>query len=215
MTDRAVVFGASGHGKVVADAWLAAGVTVDGFLDDDAAKAGTSLLGLPVLGTTEWLRVAASQGPVLVGLGVGDNRARRTIARRCVEAGGELAVIVHPRAIVARSARLAPGVVVFGGAVVNADASIGEGAIINTSATVEHDCSVGEFAHVSPNAVLGGGATIGRLSQLGIGATLLPRVQIGEGSLVGGGSVVTRNIEAWAVAMGVPARVHRRLQEHP
>jgi len=209
MSERAVVFGASGHGKVVADAWLAAGVTVAGFLDDDAAKVGTTLLGLPVLGGSAWLRDAVAAGRVVVALGIGDNWVRQRVASRCTESGAALATVVHPRAVVAPSARLAHGVVVFAGAVINPDAVIEEGAIINTSATVEHDCIVGAFAHVSPNSTLGGGASVGRLAQLGIGATLLPRVHVGDEALIGGGSVVARDIDPRSVARGVPARVTR------
>lgn len=41
---------------------------------------------------------------------------------------------------------------------------------------------------------------------IGLGAKLLPRVTIGRGAVVGAGSVVTRDVSAGAVVMGVPAR---------
>jgi len=44
---------------------------------------------------------------------------------------------------------------------------------------------------------------------IGAGATLLPGVEIGTGALVGAGALVTRNVPAWKVATGVPARVMR------
>ncbi len=44
---------------------------------------------------------------------------------------------------------------------------------------------------------------------LGVGATILPGVRIGEGAIVGAGSVVTKDIPAYHVAAGVPARVLR------
>lgn len=42
---------------------------------------------------------------------------------------------------------------------------------------------------------------------IGIGAVILQGVRIGEGSIVGAGSVVTRNIPAGSIAVGVPARI--------
>lgn len=44
---------------------------------------------------------------------------------------------------------------------------------------------------------------------LGVGATILPGVRIGEGSQIGAGAVVTEDIPAYSVAVGVPARVTR------
>jgi maltose O-acetyltransferase len=44
---------------------------------------------------------------------------------------------------------------------------------------------------------------------LGIGAIVLPGVTIGRGAQIGAGAVVSRDIPAYSVAMGVPARVVR------
>ncbi|WP_083460673.1 acyltransferase, partial [Gulbenkiania mobilis] len=52
--------------------------------------------------------------------------------------------------------------------------------------------------HIKSNAVIG------------LGATILPAVVIGEGATIGAGSVVTKDIEAGALAVGVPARSIKR-----
>lgn len=44
-------------------------------------------------------------------------------------------------------------------------------------------------------------------SQIGINCTILPGVTIGEGSIIGSCSVVTKDIPAWSIAVGNPARV--------
>lgn len=44
---------------------------------------------------------------------------------------------------------------------------------------------------------------------IGAGATLLPGIRVGKGAQVGAGSVVTRNVPAYAVVSGVPARLRR------
>jgi acetyltransferase-like isoleucine patch superfamily enzyme len=61
-------------------------------------------------------------------------------------------------------------------------------------------------AHPKPIAI-GDGAWIGA------GVTILPGVSIGPGAVVGAGSLVTSDIPANALALGVPARVIRPLEQ--
>lgn len=46
-------------------------------------------------------------------------------------------------------------------------------------------------------------------SDIGIGAIVMPGVHIGRGAQVGAGAVVTKDVPAYAVVTGVPARVVR------
>lgn len=48
---------------------------------------------------------------------------------------------------------------------------------------------------------------IGANTWIGDGATILPGVEIGDGAIVGAGSVVTKSIPAYAIAVGTPAKV--------
>ena len=54
------------------------------------------------------------------------------------------------------------------------------------------------------------GVTIGRDVWIGVGATILAGVTIHNGSIIGAGAVVTKDIPAYSIAMGVPARVVRK-----
>ncbi len=47
---------------------------------------------------------------------------------------------------------------------------------------------------------------------IGTNATLLPGVTIGEGSVIGAGAVVTKDVPAYSVATGIPAKVVRNLK---
>ena len=50
------------------------------------------------------------------------------------------------------------------------------------------------------------GPTLEDNVSVGGGCTIFPGITIGEGSLIGGGSVVTKDVPAWTLAYGVPAR---------
>jgi acetyltransferase-like isoleucine patch superfamily enzyme len=54
---------------------------------------------------------------------------------------------------------------------------------------------------------------ISRKASVGSNATILCGVTVGEGAIVGAGSVVTRDVPAWTVVAGNPAKIIRKIQE--
>ncbi|RVU34564.1 N-acetyltransferase [Rheinheimera riviphila] len=49
-------------------------------------------------------------------------------------------------------------------------------------------------------------------ASIGANSTLLPGIRIGQGAMVGAGAVVTKDVPAWAVVAGNPARVLRVIE---
>ena len=215
MTSRRIlVYGAGGHGKVVADMFIARGAgEFGGFVDDREESWGNKVMGFPVLGNGEWLREEAVHSRIAIALGIGDNRSRQLLADRCAQWGIEILTVLHPAATVSCSAQLGRGTAVMAGAIVNPDARVGAGVIVNTGCVVEHDVEIGDYAHVAPNATMGGASCLGALSHLGLGAVVLQGIRIGAQTVVGAGAVVVENLPDHVVATGVPARIHRQLEQ--
>jgi len=201
--DDLVVYGAGGHGLVVAEAAQAQGFRVTGFLDDTTPP-GTAIGAWRVISKTD-----AKNSDAAVIVAIGENEARRRVHTNLSNQGWRLATVIHPAAWVSPSANVAVGVFVGAGAVVQAQADIGVGAIINSRAVIEHHCKVASFAHVAPGAALGGGAHVDAGALIGMQATVLPRVRIGERAIVGAGAVVTREVKGASTVIGVPARVQQ------
>ncbi|HXE60068.1 MAG TPA: acetyltransferase [Gemmatimonadaceae bacterium] len=216
MREVVLIWGAGGHGKVVADLVRSAGHSVAGYADLDQGKQSAQVEpgGAKVVISQADLVQLLDQGGALpcratqVVLGLGDNDARMRAASRAGRA--LMQPLVHPAATVSESAKLGAGTVVFAGAVVNAAATIGIGVVINSAAVVEHDCTIGDGAHIAPGAVLTGGVSVGRGTLVGARAVVLPGIAIGDDAMVGAGAVVTGDVPAGAVVAGVPARVLRQ-----
>ncbi|WP_443690988.1 acyltransferase [Pseudomonas sp.] len=56
------------------------------------------------------------------------------------------------------------------------------------------------------------GVKICRGASVGANATLLPGITVGEYAMIGAGAVVTKDVDAYTVVIGNPAKVIRRLQ---
>lgn len=207
MTERIFIVGASGHGKVVADAAQGQGFRVMGVFDDAPALWGGVLLGVPVVGGRELLTDWCREHGVTAGIvAIGDNATRLAVARTLQELGLRMVTIMHPGATVAASARIGQGSVVMAGGVVNPDCVIGEHCIINTSACVDHDCLVGDATHIAPGCQLCGGVKVGAGTLVGAGATVIPGISIGEHVVVGAGSTVIHDVPPRTKVAGCPAR---------
>lgn len=48
---------------------------------------------------------------------------------------------------------------------------------------------------------------------IGMGTIVMPGVTIGEGAIIGAGAVVSRDIPAWTIAVGCPAKVVKEIKE--
>jgi sugar O-acyltransferase (sialic acid O-acetyltransferase NeuD family) len=200
--DRLAILGASGHGKVVADAAIEAGWRSISFFDDVSAE--SSFGRWPILGDTESLcsSVKAFSGVII---GIGNNRVRLRKQETLLEAGAWFPSLVHPRAYVSRDARIGAGSVVFAGAIVQPGVILGSGVIVNTAATIDHDCMVANGAHICPGAHLAGGVSVGECAWVGIGAAVRQCVSIGSDAMAGAGAVVVSDIAAGVTVVGVPA----------
>jgi sugar O-acyltransferase (sialic acid O-acetyltransferase NeuD family) len=200
------IYGAGGHGRVVADtAELSTQYEVLGLLDDDSERWGQRIGGLTVLGGRDAL--AFLEEGASIGLGIGSNRSRARVVGDLRRRGFRLATVVHPSAVIARGVVLGEGTYVAPLAVVHSDAVAGAACIVNTGAVVEHDCRLGDFAHVSPRAALGGGARIAEGAHVGLGAVLLPDTTLGPWATLGAGAVMVSSLPGGVTAAGVPARV--------
>lgn len=200
LTDAAplCLFGAGGHGRVVAAQIVRRAPRRRLCFGDTAQLAEVD--GIAV----QFGDITQAAGHAIV-VSVGDNAARRRLQMAAQAAGLDLARVVIDTASYFAAAP-GPGAQVLAGAVVNSGARIGAGVIVNSNSVAEHDTQIGDFCHLAPGSIAGGGAVLGAGTLLGTNATVLPGVRVVAGCVIGAGAVVCRDLDTPGTYVGTPAR---------
>lgn len=205
-----VLVGSGGFGRETAEAVraaVAAGTPwrLLGFIDDDPARAGVIIDGIPVIGGTGELK-QFPDARVVVCTGRPDNYVSRP---RIVSALGlppeRYATITHPTAVVSSSSSVGPGTVLLANTVLTASVRVGSHVAVMPHVTLTHDDVIDDFATLASRSALGGSVRISRGAYIGAGALIGQGLEVGELALVGMGAVVTKNVPAREVWVGVPA----------
>lgn len=119
-------------------------------------------------------------------------------------------VMIRENTVIGDNVSVGSSCIIEGKCVIGNNVSLQSLVYIPTNVVIEDDVFIG------PNAVLtndpypprGGikGPVIKKGASVGANATILPGVVIGEGALVGAASVVTKDVPAYTLAVGNPAR---------
>lgn len=210
---KVLLFGAGGHAKVVLDAARAANMEVCGIVDDRPTEA--IWRGAPYLGNRQDLTtICSTHADAAWIVAIGDGTARQEIVEQLESLNVRFATIVHPSAYLGSGVVVGEGTVVMAGAILQADVHIGKHSIINTASTVDHDSRIGDYVHISPGVHLAGNVHVEESVHIGIGACSIPGIRIGRYTIVGAGTTVIHNLPPCVVAVGCPARIIQRKEQH-
>lgn len=185
-----------------------ANVTFPGFLDKDPSKHGQLFFGIPILGGVDATARLAGEGVGFVSLVTGSTNDRFETGRALVRLGGNLVNFIHPTVELTMTS-WGRGNYVQEGVIVQAGVSVGDNSSIHTAAVIGHESTVGNSVFIAHAASVSGSCVIDDGAFIGTNATILPRIRIGKWATIGAGSVVTRDVPDYAVAVGNPARVVR------
>jgi sugar O-acyltransferase (sialic acid O-acetyltransferase NeuD family) len=177
-----------------------------GVLDDDPAREGTQVDGVPVIGPV----AAAHDHPdarLVVCIGSARRRAgRRELVARLGLPDERYATVVHPAASLAPGTEVGAGTVLLAGCVVTAPQRIGRHVVAMPQVLLTHDDEVADFVTMAGRVALAGGVRVGEAAYLGAGALVREWLTIGAEAVVGMGSVVLGDVPAGETWAGVPAR---------
>jgi len=174
-------------------------------LDDDVAKQGSDILGVPVIGGFDALS-SHQEGDQAVNL-VARSTAGRNGARKKIESYGiKLVSLVHPSIDLSYST-VGRALTIYEGCTVSALSTIGDHSVIFTQAVLGHGATLGQGAVLAPGAVINARVQVGARAYVGTNATVLPDLSVGEGATVSACSAVVGDVPENGTMMGVPAEL--------
>lgn len=206
MSNQRYLIACGGHGRVVLDALLASGNTVNGIIDAQL-ELGSLIFGVPVVGDDDFIKSLDPKKTELInGLGSTKNtQARQEIYNRLTKIGFKFVGVQHSSATIGAECKIAVTTQIMAGAVLQNRVCVGENCVINTRASVDHDVTIADHVVISPGAIISGSVKIGFGSFIGAGAVIIQGLVIGDNCVVGAGAVVRRSVNDSVTVVGNPA----------
>ena len=203
-----VLVGGGGHCLSCIDVLKLAKVfEIVGILDT-SDKIGESLSGIRIIGNDDDIpRLAGKYKNFLITIGqIKSSEKRVRIYETIKKFGGNLPIVISPKAYVSPSAIIGEGTIIMHNSLINSKAVIGKGCIINTGALVEHEVSIGDFCHISTHAIANGQVVIGNHSFLGSNSVIANNVSLPEKIIVAAGACILKTPDKTGTYIGNPAR---------
>jgi len=198
------IFGASDHGKVVAEAAELQGWDDITFFDDK----NPDELSLDKYKYGGNFNTLLSNKDSFDGfhVAIGQNSSRKNLLDKLFDNQFKVVSVVHPSSIISKTALIESGVSVLSGVIIGSYSEIKKGAILNSGCIIDHNSFIGNYCHISPGSAIAGNVTIGELSWIGTGSSIINNIEVTPEVLIGAGSVVIENICTKGTYFGSPAR---------
>ena len=139
-----VIFGVSGHAKVIVDILSSYKNTrIAGFIDN-SSNVGDEILGFKVLGKDTSLKSLMKKFNFNKGvIAMGDNIRRCKVENKIksLHKNFQFVNCIHKSAVISKSVKIGNGNVIMPGVVINTHSVIGDHCILNTNSSLDHDCN--------------------------------------------------------------------------
>ncbi len=203
ISNNVLLYGASGHAKVICSIYESNGFLVDAIFDDDESL--KKLNDYNVIG--KYNINYKSHLPILVS--IGDNKTRKFISNQIHH---KFSTAIHISSIIDNINNIGFGSAVFHNTTIQRDVIIGKHCIINTSSSIDHDTYINDYVHISPSVTICGSVEIGEGTHVGAAATILPNLKIGKWCIIGAGAIITKDIPDYSLVVGVPGKIIKNLK---
>ncbi len=104
--------------------------------------------------------------------------------------------IIHPSAVISKSARIGSGCLIMPQVTVSTNAVVGDNCVLNYACSIGHDSILKENIFIQPGARISGNCLIGQGSLVGSNAFVYQNVEVGEECLIDALTYVHENLPA-------------------
>ena len=208
MENRLILIGAGGFGREVLS-WAYQANNNDLFpkvgfyIDDNSAVRLNSSYNCSCLGSISDYVVHPGDRFLM---GIASPSVKEKIHDKFFDHLDKFVTLVHPSAVVARTATIGRGVVLCPFSLISADVCIGDFVTVNAMSSIGHDSVVGRFSTLSGHVDITGQVNVGNNVFFGTGAKVVPRIKIGSNSKIGAGCTVMRSVKEGATYITQPAK---------
>ncbi len=182
---------------------------VGGFIEENCKKKEIKIQGKSIFDASSIATLPKDS--IFIGA-MGSPKRKRWI-EEIEKKGFKFDTLIHPSAIVGDSVNINKGCIIYPGVILTCDIKIGRHSIINIGTTINHDSTIGDFVSVGPGVNIPGNVIIGNGCWISVGVKIINKITIGQCSFIGAGAVVTKDIPDNVLAVGVPAKPIRNLDE--
>lgn len=204
MLSDIVLIGYSGHGLVVGETAIEAGMPLKFYAEKKPVE--NNLFELDYLGFEGDDNFEGWSKPLVYILGIGDNHIRNAVALRARQYNKLVVNVISLSANLSRHIDMGLGNFIAKNVVINTKAKLGDYCILNTGCIIEHECNLGNAVHVAPGAVIAGNVSIGDFSFVGANAVVKQGIKIGNNVTIGAGSVIIKDIPDNQTIVGNPGK---------
>jgi sugar O-acyltransferase (sialic acid O-acetyltransferase NeuD family) len=208
-----IIAGAGGLGREVA--WLVEDINKNtpqwnllGFVDDGVN--GFTVEDYPILGDVDSLFYMEPLPWVIVA--IANASVRKRIVGQIQLRGMSMATLIHPSVQSSRFVEIGEGSIICAGSVITTNITLGLSSIVNPNCFIGHDTVLQNYVSLMPGVHVAGEVKLGEGVYMGLHSCVINRTSIGEWSIIGAGATVVSDIPPNSLAVGVPARVVKRVR---
>lgn len=209
-----VIVGASGFGREVANIVEAINKqeptwNLLGLIDDNLS--GKTVDNFNIIGTVNDI-VNMREKPY-VAIAIADAKTRKGLVAKFEEQGLKFATLVDPSARIGREVTVGEGTIICIDTHFTTNIYLGKHCIINNSCGIGHDTKLGDYVSMMSASIIAGEVEIGEGCYFGLTCTVINQINIGEYCVIGAGATVVNDIPPYSMAVGVPAKVIKKLKD--
>lgn len=170
-----------------------AGIEIKGYVaSDDAGPVNWKnyRLNKPYLGLLDDYKIEEEDHFVLA---LGNSAVKRRLVKNIKERGGKFITLVHPTAVIARTASIGEGNIISPFVMIGPNVKLGNYNLITSQSAISHDSRIGDYNFFA-TSLLCGYTQVGDDNYFGIKATLIPDIVIGSRNKIQAGMIVDKNI---------------------